>query len=115
MPKVAVEGDVTATAGSAPYPPAVTGAWSPTPVNYTSYPKFSVDSTSVIHTATCLFVFSGADSSGSPVAGTETVTLTASTTKWQGSLANVLVHGDSAIGSFGNKLEVRANGSATTQ
>ena len=103
----AVEGDVTATAGTSPYTGAESGSWTAGSVSYQSYDKLSIGGTPVIHEASCTFNFSGASSSGATITGSETVTLSAGSTKLQGASSSVLVDGDSETGSYGNELKVQ--------
>jgi hypothetical protein len=116
MPNIAVEGDVIAIPGTTPYPPAASGAWIPGSVSYSSYSKVSVNGVSVIYEARCTFSFTGVDPSGSPVSGTEDVTLSASSTSVNASQSSVLLDGDSKSGTYGNQLQVvaPANPAATT-
>jgi hypothetical protein len=110
MPNIAVEGDVIAIPGATPYPPAVSGAWIPGPVTYTSYSKVAVNSVGVIHEARCTFTFTGVGPppANNPVSGTEDVTLSAGDTAVNGSQSSVLLDGDSETGSYGNQLQVIA-------
>ena len=108
MPNIAVEGDVIAIPGTTFYPPAVSGAWIPGPVTYSSYSKVSVNGVSVIYEAKCTFTFTGVDSVPAPVSGTEDVTLSASDTPVNGSQSSVLLDGDSETGTYGNQLQVVA-------
>ncbi|MDJ0676392.1 MAG: hypothetical protein QNJ36_13575 [Calothrix sp. MO_167.B42] len=112
--QVAVIADVQAIPGTTPYSGAANGSWTAMPVEYTSYSKLTIGGKAVIYEAECRFLFSGANSSGAPVVGQEVVTLTAQTTKLQGSLSNVLVTGDSAKGQYGNQLQVNATNKLKT-
>jgi hypothetical protein len=118
MPNIAVEGDVIAIPGTSPYPPAVSGAWIPGPVSYSSYPNVSVNGVSVIYEARCTFTFTGIGPSpaNSPVSGTEDVSLSASSSSVNASQSSVLLDGDSKSGSYGNQLQVvaPANPAATS-
>jgi hypothetical protein len=112
---VAVKGDVSATAGTSPYTGAQSGTWTAGPITETSYANLKSGSKEVIWKAECTFSFSGANSSGATVTGTEKVTLTAKTTLLKKGEHNVLVDGDSKTGgdtppSFDNKLSVSAGG-----
>lgn len=63
---VAVTGDTVATASSATAPstqPTWSGTWTAGPVTETAYPKLTVNSTAVIHKASCTFSFIGVDAS----------------------------------------------------
>ena len=106
---VARQGEVTATAGTTPFTGADNGTWTAGPVSYTAYAKLKRGGTGVIHRASCLFSFSGANSSGTAVAGTSTVTLTAGTTKLQKGVSNVLQNNDEASDSYGNKLKASSS------
>lgn len=108
--KVAVDGDVKATAGSGLPPAAQSGTWTAATVSHETYGKLKVGGTKVAWKASCTFSFTGANSSGATVSDSETVTLTATTKLLQGGGTFVLVHGDSASGTYGNKLEVSASG-----
>jgi hypothetical protein len=112
MPSIPVarQGEVTATAGTTPYTGADSGTWTPGSINSTAHTKLKRGGTSVIRQASCLFSFSGANSSGTAVAGTSTVTLTAGTTKLQKGVSNVLQDGDEASDSYGNKLKAITSG-----
>ena len=114
MSNIAVEGDVIAIPGTTPYPPAVSGAWIPGPVTHTSYSKVSVNGISVIYEASCTFTFTGVGPppppTGTPVSGTEDVTLSAGDTPVNGSQSSVLLDGDSETGTYGNQLQVVAPG-----
>jgi hypothetical protein len=100
---ICVEGDVIAIPG---------------PVSYSSYSKLSVNGVSVIYEARCTFTFTftGVDPSGSPVSGTEDVSLSASSSAVNASQSSVLLDGDSKSGTYGNQLQVvaPANPAATT-
>jgi hypothetical protein len=108
--RVAVIGDVTATASSGlPLVAAGgSGKWTAGQVGYTSYPKLKVGS-AVIWKATCTFSFSGLNSGGSAVADSDTVTLTAGATKLARRQQNVLVHGENTTSAKGNRLTVSAS------
>lgn len=108
--RVAVDGDVTATAGATPYTGAESGTWTAGPITSSSYSALKSGGRPVIWKAECTFAFSGASSSGAAVAGQETVTLTATTKLVNKHQNNVLVDGDEASGTYGNKLSVIAGG-----
>ena len=115
----AVKGDVSATAGTSPYTGAQTGTWTAGQVTETSYANLKVGGKEVLWKAECTFSFSGANSSGTTVTGTEKVTLTATTKLLMKGEHSVLVDGDSKTGgdtppSFDNKLSVSAAGSWKT-
>lgn len=115
MPSVvAKSGDVTATAGSAPFKPATEGKWTPGPVTYKTYSNLSISGTKVIYEAECTFSFAGttAPPASAPVAGSSTVKLTAGTTLLQKGANNVLKDGDLSQDSYGNTLKVSASGAA---
>ena len=112
---VAVEGDVMATPMSPGTYAAATGAWTPGNITYSSYSKLTIGGAPVIYEAKCTFSFNGTDSSGAPVTGNETVTLTAGGTKLQGGANSVLAMGDSVQGNFGNQLVVNTMNKLTTQ
>jgi hypothetical protein len=105
---VAVSGEVIATPGTTFFTGADSGTWTAGAVNVQSYSKLTVGSKAVLHEAKCTFTFSGANSgTGATITGSETVTLKAGATLLQKGLTSVLVQGDSATGSFGNKLQVQ--------
>jgi hypothetical protein len=110
MPNIAVEGDVIAIPGTTFYPPAVSGAWVPGPVTYSSYSSVSVNGVSVIYEAKCTFTFTGVGPPppSAPVSGTEDVTLSAGDTSVNGAQSSVLLDGDSETGTYGNQLQVVA-------
>ena len=58
--------------------------------------------------------FSGSDSNGVAVSGTEDVTLSAGTTLVVGGADKVLVDGDSETGSHGNELRFSASNALKT-
>lgn len=111
---VAVEGEVTATPGLIPFPPAVSGAWTPGNVSYQKYEGLTVKKVPVIHQARCTFTFSGATGNGAPVSGSETVTLVAKSTQLQNGQAYVLLNGDTQVGVYGNTLTAIASGPLTS-
>lgn len=107
MASIACEGDVQATPGSTPFPPAVSGAWSAGTVQYTSYSNHTVQGDAVIWQALCTFNFSGTGPppAAAPVAGVSAVTLTAKSEKYLPA-NKVLVNGDSIQDVYGNTLKV---------
>jgi hypothetical protein len=109
---VAVEGEISATAGTTLHPPAASGTWTAGPVVEVPHTKLSVAGKAVVLQATCTFTFSGTTSppASSPVAGVEVVVLSPASTILLSSSTSVLVDGDSAEGVYGNKLEVSAAG-----
>lgn len=111
---VAVEDEVIATPGTAPFTGAESGTWTAGPVSYRSYGSLTVGGINVIYEASCTFNFSGASSSGAAVIGSETVTLTAGSTLLQKNESGVLVNGDSATGTYGNELKVQSSGPLKT-
>ncbi|PSB34405.1 hypothetical protein [Stenomitos frigidus] len=100
---IALQGEVVAIPGAMPYPPAQTGAWMPLPIQVKAYPKLKVGGRAVIYEAECRFMFTGANATGAPVSGHETVKLTAKRTKLQ---KKVLVQGDMMQSPYGNQLKV---------
>jgi hypothetical protein len=105
--------EITATAGTTFYSPAVKGSWTAGPVQpVTTYSKLKTGGTAVVHKAECTFSFSGTGPTPaeSPVATTKKVTLVGKTTLLQKGLSNVIVDGDSKTDSWGNKLEASASG-----
>jgi uncharacterized Zn-binding protein involved in type VI secretion len=110
MSNIALDGDVIAIPGTVPYPPAVSGAWIPGPVIYTSYPNVKSNGRPVIYEARCTFTFTGVGPApaNNPVSGTEDVTLQASSTSVNDGQSSVLLDGDSETGSYGNQLQVIA-------
>lgn len=108
---VAVDGDVSATPSVTPYRGAQGGTWTAAPISYQKYEKLVSGGKAVVWQAKCTFSFSGTNSSGATVTGTEDVTLAAGATKLQGSENGVLLDGDSQSGStYGNELSVSAAG-----
>lgn len=109
--KAAVEGDVKATPGTTPFPPADSGAWSAGPVTDTPYPKLSSGGKKTLSQSMCTFTFTGTQSTPNgpvPVSGTEMVTLVAKKTKLTAG-GNLLLDGDNQQGVYGNKLEATAS------
>jgi hypothetical protein len=113
---VAKAGDIKATAGTTMFSPAVSGKWTAGPVTVTTYSKLKTGGSPVAHKAECTFSFTGTGPSpaSAPVSGTSKVTLTAKTTRLQKGKSNVIVDGDSAQDSYGNKLETSASGKLKT-
>jgi hypothetical protein len=98
---VAVEGDVTATAGTAPFTGAESGTWTAGAVSVTTYDDLVVGTRKVVWKATCTFSFTGA------------------TTLLNKSRTSVLVDGDAQTGgdaapTFDNRLSVAASGALRT-
>lgn len=111
---VAVEGDVSATAGTMPFTGAESGAWTPRNVMMNSYADLKSGGRKVLWQAQCTFDFIGQSSSGAMVKGSETVTLTAAPTSLKKSAHFVVVDGDQATGTYGNKLTSSAAGPLKT-
>jgi hypothetical protein len=109
-------GEVSATAGTKFYSPAVKGKWTAGPVQETPYSKLKSGGKAVVHKAECTFSFTGTGPTPaeSPVSGTSKVTLTAKTTKLQKGASNVLVDGDSEKDSYDNELKASASGKLKT-
>lgn len=110
MSTIAVEGDVIPIPGTTPYPPAVSGAWIPGAVSYSSYDSVKSNGRAVIYEARCTFTFTGVGPPppSNPVSGTEDVTLQAGSTSVNDSQSSVLLDGDSETGNYGNQLQVVA-------
>ena len=104
---VAVTGDVVATVGTIFFTGATSGTWSAGDVSVQFYNQLTIGGATVIHQAKCTFEFDGENAGGTKVKGSEIVTLNAGATVLQKGQSRVLVHGDVAIGTFGNKLEVQ--------
>jgi hypothetical protein len=104
MAKVTRQGDVSATPGTTPFSGAQSGTWTAGTISETAYDKVVSGGAKAISQAQCTFSFTGANSSGATVTGSETVTLSAGATKLQKGAAGVIVDGDSATGTYGNKL-----------
>src|SRR5215831_3080182 len=103
---VACQGDVSATVGNVPFTGAQSGTWTASAITVTPHQVLQVDGAAAITQASCTFSFSGANSSGSPVAGQATVTLMAGATTLRVGPDTVLVDGDQATSVFGNGLRV---------
>jgi hypothetical protein len=111
---VAVVGDVSATAGTLPFTAADSGTWTPGSISYTSYPTLRSGGAAVIWKATCTFTFSGQNSGGGKVEGSETVTLEAASRTIQPGHF-VLVDGDREESGYQNVLAVSAAGPLRTE
>jgi len=112
---VARFGDVFPTPGATPFTGAQSGTWTAGAVAYTSYEKLVSGGANVISEARCTFNFTGANSSGATVTGTETVVLSAESTKLQRGASNVILDGDSATGEFGNTLAASSGAKLETE
>ena len=102
---VAGDGDVAATAGTGVPRTADSGKWKAGPVQLKTYAKLKAGGKPVAHQAECTFSFVGTKGN-STVTDSSTVTLTESGRPLQKGQQSVLVSGDSASDSFGNKLAV---------
>jgi hypothetical protein len=102
---VAGDGDVSATAGTTLLTGADKGTWTAGPVQLKTYAKLEAGGKPVVHEAECTFSFSGT-AGNAPKNGTSKVTLTKPGRPLQKGQQSVLVDGDSATDSFGNKLAV---------
>jgi hypothetical protein len=113
---VAVQGEIKATAGTTPFPPADTGSWTPGPVVEVTHQKLGVKGKLAVLEASCIFTFSGSVSStGAPVVGVEVVQLKPpAPTILLKSGTFVLLDGDKMQGTYGNTLEAAAAGHLTT-
>ena len=109
LKSVAVQGDASASAGSAMYTGATSGSWTAGPVTETKYDVLTSGGKKVIYKAECSFSFVGENSGGSAVTGESSVTLEASGTGLQGGSTFVLVDGESANDSYGNTVSVSAS------
>ncbi len=121
--RVAVVGDVSATPGAVLHEKtavgsgnsAAAGAWTAGAVEYTSYAHLTSAGAEVIWEAECEFSFTGANTSGSAVNETETVTLTATAKLLNPGQDSVLVDGDTEASSpYGNTLKATAAGPLVT-
>jgi hypothetical protein len=112
--RVAVTGEVVATPGTTPFTGANAGNWTVGPIGVQTYSKLTIGGQPVIHRASCTFSFTGTTSTGAPITGIETVTLTAGTTVLQKGQSGILVQENSFTGNFGNKLEVQTANKLTT-
>jgi hypothetical protein len=114
--KAVKTGEVTATAGTTMYSPAVKGSWLAGPVIPTSYSKLKSGGGAVLSEAKCTFSFTGTGPTPAeaPVSGTSTVTLSAQTTRLQKGASNVLVDGESKKDEYGNELKASAQGKLST-
>jgi hypothetical protein len=110
--RVAVEGDVQATPGTAPFTGAATGTWTAGAIVASAYPKLTVGGVATVWKAECTFSFNGnaPAPASTTITGTNKVTLTATAKKLQGGGNNVLVHDDQNSDQYGNKLQVAASG-----
>lgn len=119
---VAVQGEVSATAGSinAELDTNKTGQWNAGPVVDTFYNHLTIDGTPIIYESTCTFTYTGGTTGTAPapvvavVVPPETVTLTAGSTVLQSGLNKVLLDGDEEQSNYGNKLSVSAAGHVTS-
>lgn len=109
---VAVTSDVAATAGTGLYTGAAKGTWMPGPVTVSTYAKLTIGGAAAAWQAKSTFAFAGfgPTPAETPISGTSTVTLSASTKKLQGRASHVLVNGDEKSDSYGNKVKVSASG-----
>lgn len=115
MPKpVAVQGEIKATPGTIPFPPANTGSWRAEPVKEVIHSTLKVKGKPVVLEATCTFTFSGFSSTGATVTGSEEVKLSPTTKVLLKSSTFVLVDGDMQIGQFGNQLATAPTGHLST-
>ena len=104
---VAAGADVSATAGTVPYTGAQSGNWTAGKISPTPHPHLVVDGSPAISAATCTFSFTGSTSGGSPVSGTDIVTLNATATMLQCDQVSVLVDGDQVVSTqYKNTLKV---------
>jgi hypothetical protein len=113
--KVAVDGDVTATAGTTPGIEGSAGppGWTAGKVSYQTYSHLTVGGKEVAYEATCTFSYSGTTTSAPATAvgpKTADVTLKAKSTVLQNGSTKVLVDGDKEEDTYGNKLSVSAGG-----
>jgi hypothetical protein len=108
MSRVAVVGDVVATASPVTTLSGAPGAWTAGPVIESSYPKLTVAGKAVVWKAECTFTFTNSNTGATVVVP---VTLTAPSTSLQGGTSNVLVDGNEAE-KQGNKLTARASPTA---
>ena len=113
--KVVLEEEVVAVPAAAPPVQSAVGVWKPGEIEYTLCDKLTVKSKPVVTQAKCTFEFEGNDSSsGAKVSASEKVELKASKTILKGGGKDLLVAGDSAAGSYGNQLTVKASGHLST-
>jgi hypothetical protein len=103
--KAVKAGEVTATAGTTMYPPAVAGAWVAGPVIETASGRHGSGGVPFLREARCTFNFTGVGPPPAqpPLAASSTVVLAPRTTQrrraWK-----VLRDGDSATDQYGNQL-----------
>ncbi|WP_185234467.1 hypothetical protein [Teredinibacter franksiae] len=110
--KIGVEGDVLATPGTSPYPPADNGAWAPGKVSETSCATVASGGKKGLLKATCTFNFTGTQTTPNgpvPVSGSETVTLEAKASTLTSAGKVLLLDGEEQAGNYGNKLKVVAS------
>jgi hypothetical protein len=103
---VAVDGQVEATPGTIPHPPADAGEWKAGLVVYETHAKLKVDGELAIEKAECTFSFFGTNSQavGALVTASSTVELVAGSTKLKESGRGMLLAEDYAEDHWGNKL-----------
>lgn len=106
MSAVALQGDVQATGGAVPFPPAtVTTSWVPGPITYTLAKYIQVDGVAAVVKATCTFAFTGLNVLV-PVSGTSTVSLEPQAPTFLNDDGDdLLKNGDVAVDSYGNTLQ----------
>ncbi|MFJ8675629.1 hypothetical protein [Streptomyces sp. NPDC093589] len=106
---VAVQGEVSATAGQKPFEGADSGNWKAGAAAETASGTLSLDGAFVLHGASCTFTFNGKVGQ-SPVAGSSTVELKPTTDKLLADGTGVLLDGDAAQDTYGNTLKASASG-----
>ncbi|KOU61527.1 hypothetical protein ADK57_27640 [Streptomyces sp. MMG1533] len=106
---VAVQGEVSATAGQKPFEGADSGKWTAGTVNETASDTLKVDGSFVLHQASCAFTFTG-KAGQTPVSGSSTVELTPTTDKLFADGTGVLLDGDAAGDAYGNTLKASSAG-----
>ena len=116
---VAVQGEVSATAGSvfANEDANKSGSWIAGPVTDKFYDHLTIDGKPVIYESSCTFSYAGATTGNPPTAvpvQPETVTLKAGATVLQSGSNKVLLDKDETQSSFGNKLSTSAAGHVTS-
>jgi hypothetical protein len=103
--RVATTGEVTATVSTTLVKPATTGVWAAGTIHETPHDKLKAAGSKALREAKCTFRFTGSDSSGAAVAGTEDVTLSATATLLQKQHGGVLLDADNKAGdTYGNTL-----------
>jgi hypothetical protein len=112
---VAVEGDASPSSEQTKMvSPAMKGQWTAAtlPSGVQSYDKLTVGKKKVISHVEWQFSFTGTDSNGKTVTGSDTVKLSATKGKLQGAENGVLLDQDSASGNplYGNKISISASG-----